>query len=208
MLFKIENLQATGMRQTVDWQLKNGELWLLYGSSGSGKSQLLKSLADLIMHKGRVALKNQTMESMSAPEWRRKVMFFPAETAWWQESVAEHFSSLPADETLQKIGLQSVILQKHPDQLSSGEKQRLALLRGLAFEPNILLLDETSANLDPESTLQVESMLQDYLQAEEDRAAIWISHDVAQRERLACSTYCCSIEELYSGAYHSGTPEE
>ncbi|WP_238843375.1 ABC transporter ATP-binding protein [Thiomicrorhabdus xiamenensis] len=195
-LLEIADLQAPGMRQPVNWRIDAGQLWLLYGPSGSGKSQLLKAVADLIAHDGKVLLEEQASDSMPAPVWRRQVMYFSAETAWWLETVGEHFVQSPSTQTLQKIGLDKSILQQHPDQLSSGEKQRLALLRGLAFEPKVLLLDETSANLDPESTLQVETLLQDYLR-QEQRAAIWISHDQSQRERLACPTYCCSIEELH-----------
>jgi len=201
MLLKIENLKAKGMQNPISWQLKAGELWLLYGPSGTGKSQLLKALADLIDSEGEITLLDRPVESMPAPVWRRKVMYFSAETAWWLETVAEHFVRVPTTDQLSKIGLKTMILEQHPDQLSSGEKQRLALLRGLAFNPSVLLLDETSANLDPESTLLVEKLLQEYLQAEENRAAIWISHDAQQRERLACPTFCCSIEDLYQDKF-------
>lgn len=197
ILLKISNLQAEGMQKPIRWQLNAGELWLLYGPSGTGKSQLLKALADLIPAQGEVMLLDRPVDSMPAPVWRRKVMYFSAETAWWMETVVEHFVKRPTSEQLSEIGLKQTILEQHPDQLSSGEKQRLALLRGLAFEPKVLLLDEISANLDPESTLQVETLLQTYLQAEPERAAIWISHDEQQRERLACPTFCTSIDALY-----------
>lgn len=195
-LLEIENLHAAGMAKPVSWQIEPEQLWLLYGPSGSGKSRLLKAVADLIDHQGSVSLQRQDASSMTAPVWRRQVMYFPAETAWWLDTVAEHFQQVPSAEDLAKVGLKSSILQEHADQLSSGEKQRLALLLGLQFTPKILLLDETSANLDPASTLLVEDLLQDYLKTHQ-AAAIWISHDEAQRERLACPTYCCSIEELY-----------
>lgn len=197
MLLKIENLKAAGMQKPISWELNAGELWLLYGPSGTGKSQLLKAIADLINAEGKVTLLDRPVDSMPAPVWRRQVMYFSAETAWWLETVAEHFVKIPTTNQLTEIGLKEAILEQHPDQLSSGEKQRLALLRGLSFKPNVLLLDETSANLDPESTLLVEKMLQAYLQAKENRAAIWISHDEQQRQRLACPTFCCSIEDLY-----------
>lgn len=197
MILNIENLQAKGMQKPISWQLNAGELWLLYGPSGTGKSQLLKAVADLINSEGEVSLLDRSVDSMPAPVWRRKVMYFSAETAWWLETVVEHFVKRPTSEQLSEIGLKQTILEQHPDQLSSGEKQRLALLRGLAFEPNVLLLDEISANLDPKSTEQVEKMLQDYLQAQSERTAIWISHDEQQRERLACPSFCTSIEALY-----------
>lgn len=195
-LLEITDLHAQGMSKPVCWQIEAEQLWLLYGPSGSGKSRFLKAVADLIAHQGSVILQNQNAQSLSAPVWRRQVMYFPAETAWWLDTVGEHFEKQPEAEELAKVGLDFGILQEHCDQLSSGEKQRLALLRGLQFKPKVLLLDETSANLDPASTLQVEALLQDYLK-QNQAAAIWISHDEAQRERLACPNYCCSIEDLY-----------
>jgi len=197
MLLQLKQLKTTGMRQAVTWQMQAGQLWLIYGASGSGKSRLLKALSDLVAREGEALLLGKSVDAMNAHEWRRKVMYFPAETAWWLDKVADHFSVLPKESSLQAVGLTMSLLQQHPDQLSSGEKQRLALLRGLAFQPNVLLLDETSANLDPESTLLVEQLVQDYVKAEANRGAIWISHDVAQRERLACPSYCCSIDDLY-----------
>ena len=197
-MLQIQALKADGMAKTVSWQLQAGELWSLYGASGSGKSQLLKSLADLVPNQGEVHLQGRARSAMSAPEWRRQVMYFAAETAWWLETVSEHFVSPPKEEVLQSIGLSPSLLSQHPDQLSSGEKQRLALLRGLAFEPSVLLLDEISANLDPESTVQVEALIQSYL-VEGERCAIWISHDRAQRERLACPAFCLEMAQLYQG---------
>jgi len=172
---------------------------MVVGASGTGKSQFLKSLADLIEHEGEVLLKGTNQQVIAPNQWRKQVMYFAAETAWWCDSVVAHFDSPPDKALLNSIGLPFDILQKNPDDCSSGEKQRLALLRGLSYQPSVLLLDEITANLDTEASIKVEQLLQNYLETpalnaqtggEENfpppqKAIIWVSHDVAQRQRMA-----------------------
>ncbi len=200
-LLQVRELLTAGMLRPVDLTIQGGQLWMLSGVSGIGKSQLLKAIADLIPHSGQAWLNGKAQADICADQWRQQVMYFPAETAWWKERVAEHFETLPTAEQLQDLGLNESFLQKNPDSLSSGEKQRLALLRGLVLKPQVLLLDEITANLDPASTLQVEAFLQQYIQTSlplaertlspvlpnegATRAILWISHDVHQRQRLA-----------------------
>ena len=70
------------------------------------------------------------------------------------------------------------------ERLSSGEKQRLAVLRALSHEPRALLLDEPTANLDPELAQRVEAWLCDYFEAR-GMPVLWVAHDRAQIERVA-----------------------
>ncbi len=195
-LFKIKALMAPGMVAPVSFSVLSGQVWMVSGASGVGKSQFLKSLADLIEHQGEVFLNGKEQASFPPSQWRRTVMYFPAETAWWQDSVGAHFDTLPDAKLLQSIGLTESILQRNPDACSSGEKQRLALLRGLSYRPSVLLLDELTANLDTTASMQVEALLQRYLNwafensggeniASPQKAIIWISHDVAQCQRMA-----------------------
>lgn len=200
-LLQVRGLLTTGMLKPVDLTVQGGQIWMLSGVSGIGKSQLLKAIADLIPHSGQAWLNGKAQTDFCANQWRQQVMYFPAETAWWKERVAEHFETLPTAEQLHALGLNESFLQKNPESLSSGEKQRLALLRGLQYQPKVLLLDEITANLDEASTLQVEAFLQQYIQASsvvaahpgsqqpqnEDsaRAILWISHDAHQCQRLS-----------------------
>ena len=68
--------------------------------------------------------------------------------------------------------------------LSSGERQRFALLRLLANRPRVLLLDEPTANLDPDNVTRVENLIAAYLSTE-DAAVLWVSHDPLQISRVA-----------------------
>ncbi|MBN2646678.1 MAG: ATP-binding cassette domain-containing protein [Thiotrichales bacterium] len=205
-LLQIEQLSAPGMKMAMDWCLQAGQLWLLFGRSGSGKSQLLKAVADLIPHQGQVFLNGVEAAQIPAPLWRRQVMYFSAETAWWRETVALHFRHPPSEQQLAILGLEPSVLTQPIEQLSSGQKQRLALLRGLAWQPKVLLLDETSANLDPESTQRLEALVKDYLE-QQQAAAIWISHDVAQQQRLGGSGFCRDLSPRES-ALIAAAPSE
>ena len=123
-------------------------------------------------------------QTFTADQWRRQVCFVPAETAWWAEQVAEHFPQPCEAEWLEALGLLKASLEWPVSRLSTGEKQRLGLLRALSLKPKVLLLDEPTANLDPENTQKVEQLVQTYLQSHA-AAALWISHDPAQRVRVA-----------------------
>ena len=185
----VENVHTPGMVKPISLALQSQQIWMVSGESSTGKSRLLKSLADLIEHTGLVTLfekENAQQQDKVCPEtWRSKVMYFSAETAWWSDSVKAHFETQPKPELLKSVGLKVEILEQNPDNLSSGEKQRLALLRGLQYEPKVLLLDEITANLDPKSALLVENLVTDYI-AKHAAAGLWISHDEEQQERLGC----------------------
>jgi ABC-type iron transport system FetAB ATPase subunit len=68
-----------------------GEIVTLRGASGSGKTLLLRAIADLDPHEGEAFLGGVARSAMSGPEWRRRVRFVAAEAAWWADGVGEHF---------------------------------------------------------------------------------------------------------------------
>lgn len=164
--------------------LQPGECIGLSGPSGSGKTRLLRAIADLDAHRGRMWLDGVACEDIPAPDWRRQVALLPAESAWWHDEVGAHFSSSPGDERLGALGMGLDALSWRVERLSSGEKQRLALLRLLGVEPRVLLLDEPTANLDEENTVGVESVIEDY-RRQSRCAVMWVGHDNAQLRRVA-----------------------
>ena len=188
MIFEAKSIYASGMVNPVSLSLSAGQIGMISGESGSGKSQFLKALADIIEHQGEtLVFDNQAwlnQQTTTPAHWRQKVMYFSAETAWWLDKISAHFNKALSDETLNAIGLERRLFEHNPDQLSSGEKQRFALLRGLAYQPKVLLLDEITANLDPKTEQQVEQLIQDYVQ-QHQACALWISHDPQQQTRLA-----------------------
>lgn len=190
-MFRAEELGIPSLLAPISFRLDAQEVLMVSGVSGSGKSLLLRALADLEPHSGQAWLDSKEQAAFPSPVWRRRVMWFPAETAWWEDAVLAHYppAAIENDQAwllsgLSALGLSKSILKQPVAALSSGEKQRLALLRGLAFRPKVLLLDEVTANLDPNTTLAVEALVQAYL-AEVGGCAVWVSHDPAQSERLA-----------------------
>jgi len=189
-MFQVDNVSKHPFLKPVSFSLVAEDVLVVFGVSGSGKSVLLRALADLDPHEGGVRLVDKAQADWKATQWRKKVMWFPAETAWWEDSVAAHFPDMQAKNAqawwlsaLDKLSLPSSILKKSVDKLSSGEKQRLALIRGLIESPRVLLLDEITANLDPESTLAVEALISEYL-SEQQACAIWVTHDPQQAKRM------------------------
>lgn len=198
-LLEVENVYASGMQAPVSFALQAEQQVVLFGASGSGKSLLFKALADLIPHQGEVSLNRQPQQSLCPHDWRQQVMYFSAETAWWLDTAQAHFETLPTEQALQAVGLSLSHLTQPVSALSSGEKQRLALLRGLSFQPKVLLLDEISANLDQASSLKVEQAVRTYCE-QQQAAMIWISHDETQQQRLAEPQNRWSIESLYQSS--------
>jgi len=174
---------SVGPLQQVSLTVAPGEIVCISGESGSGKSRLLRAIADLEPHEGEVELGADRRADVAAHCWRGWVMLVPAESSWWADTVAEHFLD-PVPDSFEVFGLDEEALQWQVNRLSSGEKQRLAVLRALSHEPRALLLDEPTANLDPELARTVEAWLRDYVRSER-MPVLWVAHDRAQIERVA-----------------------
>jgi len=154
----------------------------LAGPSGSGKTLLLRALADLDPHAGRVLLNGVEQRELPAPEWRRRMAYLPAESHWWADRVGAHFRT-PDPGLLERLGFAPEVLDWEVARLSSGERQRLALARLLALGPQVLLLDEPTANLDQGNRERVEALVADYLSTH-GALALWVSHDPEQARRV------------------------
>lgn len=160
---------------------------------------MLRALADLDAHKGEIQLDETPQQAINAHVWRKKVSLLPAETSWWFDTVGEHFSELPESEfsaQLQALGFLQDISGWSIARLSSGEKQRLGLLRLLQSTPDVLLLDEPTANLDRQGTALFEGFIKKYLSSKH-ACAIWVSHDTEQLISLCQRRY-----EIKQGVLH------
>jgi len=188
-LLQIKDLSRTTFTP-VTLDLQAGECLCIYGPSGSGKSQLLRAIAELDPSEGELRLDGVLSTDMTPAEWRRQVGLLPPESSWWFDTPAAHFhNGMPV--ALHRLGLDEETLAQPITRLSSGEKQRLALLRLLANQPRVLLLDEPTANLDPENVQRVEAVIEDY-RRQRGAAVLWVSHDRQQAARVA--SRCLQIE--------------
>ena len=125
----------------MDIVVDPGECVSLMGASGSGKSLLLRALADLDPHEGHVSLDDVSCSEIPAPKWRSKVGMLPAESAWWADSVAPHFPRGFSGEGLTPFGFEADALSWTIHRLSTGERQRLAIAHPLRdHEMNFIVL--------------------------------------------------------------------
>ncbi|MDE2006329.1 MAG: ATP-binding cassette domain-containing protein [Rhodospirillales bacterium] len=189
----VPRLALRGLRGAVvgpfDLTLDAGACIAIAGPSGAGKSLLLRAIADLDPNQGEVRLDGQDRTDFPAPVWRRRVIYCAAEAGWWEEDVAAHFppATLADSRALAaRLGLAAALFAAPVARLSSGERQRFALIRALVLAPAVLLLDEPTGPLDPDSTTRVEALLAGRRAA--GLAILWVTHDAAQAARVAGRT--------------------
>jgi ABC-type iron transport system FetAB ATPase subunit len=187
-------LSARGLRSLFGgpftFDVHAGECIAIQGPSGAGKSVLLRMLADLDPHDGDALLDGRSAASMPAPDWRAAVVYQAAEPAWWEATARAHFTAADqdaVDAALAALGLSANLLDTEIERLSTGERQRLALVRSLARRPRVLLLDEPTAALDPDAVARVEALLRDFLAR--GMAILIVTHSDEQARRLAQRTF-------------------
>ncbi|MFK8258460.1 iron efflux ABC transporter ATP-binding subunit FetA [Erwinia sp. AnSW2-5] len=185
----------------VSFELHKGEFLWLTGPSGAGKSTLLKIIASLLdASGGEVRFNGQPIVELKPEQYRQRVSYVFQTPQLFGRTVYDNLSlpyqirQQPVDrqhlgDELVRLGLPSAMLDTPVDQLSGGEKQRVALLRNMQFPPDILLLDEISSALDDENKQRVAQLVGE--QVARGSAAIWISHDSVEtndgRRRLRLS---------------------
>jgi tungstate transport system ATP-binding protein len=189
--------QATvhlGARQTgvpalanVDLAIGVGERVALVGANGSGKSTLLRLLHGLavpsIGHVAHAPGLRQAMLFQKPHLLRLSVQTNVALGLWlagrsWSDAMAR------ALEALARVGL-AALAGRNARRLSGGQVQRVALARAWALTPQLLLLDEPTASLDPHAKREVERMVQEFAAQSPDVTLVFASHNLGQVKRLA-----------------------
>jgi len=178
--------------QDISLTINNRDFAVVSGPSGSGKSTLLKLCAFLISpNAGRILFHGQDLTAYEPTELRKKIGYCFQTPHLFGTSVLENLAfpyqirRLPSDQEriralFERFNLNPDLLDADVQRLSGGEKQRIALIRSLLFQPEVLLLDEVTASLDLENTMAVETAVAQL--NSEGMTILWVSH---QPDRLA-----------------------
>ena len=203
-LIKIENLHKSFGKNEVlkgiNLEIKRGEVVVIIGPSGSGKSTLLRSMnlleeatkGNVIFEGVDITDKNNDLFAM-----REKMgMVFQQFNLFPNMTVMENITLSPiktkgeskivaekrAQELLEKVGLPDKA-DAYPQSLSGGQQQRIAIARGLAMEPDVLLFDEPTSALDPEMVGEVLAVMQDL--AKSGMTMVIVTHEMGFAREVA-----------------------
>jgi ABC-type sulfate/molybdate transport systems ATPase subunit len=183
--------------QVPSLEIEQGEVLALVGPNGAGKSTLLLALARLIYpERGRIFFAHRPLPDWDTLEYRRKLSFVFQDPLLMDLSVAQNvalglgFRGVPKRDVamrtrhwLELLGIES-LAQRRAAELSGGEAQRVSLARALVLDPELLLLDEPFAALDPPSRLHLLDDLSPLL-SQDHRTTVFVTHDLKEAARLA-----------------------
>lgn len=180
----------------VNVSVRRGESLVIIGPSGGGKSSLLRCLNRLeTVESGRILFKGVDITAQSVLNLRRRAGMVFQKAAVFDGTVGDNIAYGPRLQgivlsrhaildLMQQAALEAELIDRDASELSGGQEQRLALARVLANQPEILLLDEATAALDPIATHKIEEALL-RLRAEVAMTLIWVSHSIEQTRRVA-----------------------
>lgn len=208
-IFQKKNLVLSDINLTIE----KGDFVYLIGKTGSGKSSLLKVLyGDLTLQKGSgkvVDFDLSSLKESEIPYLRRKIgivfqdfkllpdrtvfenLEFVLKATGWEDKnqIQERI-----DRVLTKVQVQTKSF-KYPHQLSGGEQQRVAIARALLNDPELILADEPTGNLDPETSVEIMKVLREI--NDSGRSILMATHDYALILKFPAKTIKCDMGRLF-----------
>lgn len=184
-------VQGQQILKDIDLSVAEQEFLLITGASGSGKSTLLRIIATLLTPtSGTILFQGQDVATLDPVAYRKEVSYCFQQPALFGDTVQDNlafpfeirqkeFDRDKAVAALTQVDLTADYLSKSINDLSGGEKQRVALIRNLMFLPKVLLLDEVTAGLD-ENNKQIVHRLITNLSEEHHITTIAVTHDAEE----------------------------
>ncbi|MEW5675999.1 ATP-binding cassette domain-containing protein [Flavobacterium enshiense] len=205
--------EGNAILSNVNLDIKQGDFLYIIGKTGSGKSSLMKTLyADLDLTNGEGTIVDydlKTLKENDIPYLRRKLgivfqdfkllpdrnvhdnLEFVLRATGWSE---KEEIQVKIEEVLDKVGMKSMT-GKMPHQLSGGEQQRVAIARALLNDPELILADEPTGNLDPQTSVEVMEVLKKINQ--NGKTIIMATHDYALLMKFPSKTLKCENGQLF-----------
>ncbi len=197
----------------VNVEINKGEFVYLIGKTGTGKSSFMKTLyGDLPLKKGEGSIVDYDLKHLKEkdiPFLRRKLgvvfqdfkllidrtvndnLLFVLKATGWKD---KDEMNTRAEEVLDKVGMKTKGF-KFPHELSGGEQQRIAIARALLNDPELILADEPTGNLDPQTSIEVMKVLQDI--NKNGNTILMATHDYALLLKYPSKTLKCDDNQVY-----------
>ena len=184
----------------ANFTIKDQEFFVLVGPSGSGKTTTLKMINQLVTHsEGKILINNEEISTANLRKLRLSVGYVLQQIALFPNlTVSENIALIPemkgwdkakitdrTNELLDLVGLNPKdYARRQPSELSGGEQQRVGILRAIAANPKIVLMDEPFSALDPISRRQLQIFIKD-LQKKMNLTVVFVTHDLDEALYLA-----------------------
>ena len=185
--------------EDISFKINDGEFVCLIGTSGSGKTTIMRMINRMTEpSKGKILIDGEDIMTKNPVQLRREIGYVIQQIGLLPHmTIYENITLVPAllkwdeerkrkiaEELIKKVDLPVEYLEKYPSQLSGGQQQRIGVIRALAAEQNIILMDEPFGALDPITRESLQSLIKN-IQKELGKTVVFVTHDMNEAIGLA-----------------------